>query len=318
MKKWIIATLILCVAVMLVACGKEKAPADQPKLTLTLNEGDRVSIPAGQDFKDPGCTATDKNGTDLSKRVLRSGWEKIDKYQPGEYVITYKVTDDFGNTLTAERTVVVERLVQGDEITDKIVYLTFDDGPSKNTGRVLDVLKACNVKATYFAIGTSSLSELKRIADEGHTVGVHTYSHTADVVYKSEKAFFEDMDKLQEYVKQYTGSTTKYMRFPFGSTNNRAPSGMMAKLRTSVAKKGYTYFDWDVSASDSGGESKTADDVFYRVTEGIENCKKDKMVVLMHDPVDFSMDALERIIQWGLANGYTFLPIDENAPVCQF
>ncbi len=318
MKKWMIASMILCVAVMLAACGKESESAEIPKLTLTLNEGDRVTVPAGQDFKDPGCTATDKDGNDLSKRVLRSGWEVIDKYQPGEYTITYKVTDNAGNTATAERTVVVERLVQGAEVTDKIVYLTFDDGPSANTGRLLDILKSCNVKATFFAIGTNYLSELKRVAEEGHTVGVHTYSHKAEIVYDSEKGFFEDMDDLQDYVEQYTGSRTKYMRFPFGSTNNRAPSGMMETLRKSVGKKGYTYFDWDVSASDSGGNSKTADDVFYAVIEGIENCSKDKIVVLQHDPIGFSVDAVERIIQWGLANGYTFLPLDEDAPVCHF
>lgn len=317
MKKILVLLLAICMTLPLIACG-EGEEKETPKLTLTLTDGERVTIPAGQNFVEPGCVATDKNGTDISKRVLRSGWEKIDKYQPGEYVITYKVTDDFGNTVSAERTVVVERLVQGEEMTDKILYLTFDDGPSKNTPRVLDVLKACNVKGTYFAIGTDYLESLERIAEEGHTVGVHTYGHKAEIVYESEKAFFAEMDKLQTYVEQYTGSRAKYMRFPFGSTNNRAPSGLMGKLTKAVEKKGYTYYDWDVSASDSGGESKTADDVFYRVTEGIENCKKNKIVILMHDPVDFSMDALERIIQWGLANGYTFSAIDENAPKCQF
>ena len=91
----------------------------------------------------------------------------------------------------------------------KTVYLTFDDSPGPNTEKILDILKKNDVKATFFVTGKTddfSKKMYKRIVDEGHTLGMHSYSHVYDEIYASEKAFTQDFEKLYEYLhSRYSG-----------------------------------------------------------------------------------------------------------------
>jgi hypothetical protein len=87
----------------------------------------------------------------------------------------------------------------------------------------------------------------------------------------------------------------------------------MTRLTQRLEADGYQYFDWNVSSEDAGG-AKTAEEVFENVTKGITG--KTNSVVLQHDTHEFSVDAVERIIAWGLCNGYTFKALDKDSPTC--
>lgn len=99
--------------------------------------------------------------------------------------------------------------------TTRKVYLTFDDGPSSNTARILDILAEYDVKATFFVVGKEEekYQELyKRIVDEGHTLGMHSYSHKYDEIYQSVDSFAQDMSKLQEFLYETTGVWCKILQ----------------------------------------------------------------------------------------------------------
>lgn len=314
-KRIMLGLLCVLLAVLLVACQDQTIVP--PELVL---QGEGTMKICGAVYQEPGFTATDNVDGDLTAAVKVTG--QVDSYAPGTYTLTYSVTDSHGNAVTATRTVEVEKPVQGDTVTDKVIYLTFDDGPGENTERLLDILKEYNVKATFFCIGRDNMWALQRMAEEGHTVGVHTYSHKAETVYASEEAFFADLNMLQATVQLYTGQRSTYLRFPFGSHNTRSDfnPGIMTRLTQLVEEKGYRYFDWDVFSQDDTGnpdtQAKTPEEVFYNVTTGLEKRDASASVVLMHETKDYSVDAVERILMWGIANGYTFLPLDENAPDC--
>ena len=224
---------------------------------------------------------------------------------PAETLVT------LSDTVTEKPEVTTEKVLINipDPNAEKIVYLTFDDGPGKYTSQLLDVLDKYNVKATFFVVNTRYTDLITREAEEGHTVAVHTYTHDYSKVYASEEAYFEDLDAMNEVIKEKTGSYSKLIRFPGGSSNSVSKNysdGIMTRLTAEVIERGYQYFDWNVSAGDAGG-AKTADEVFNNVTAGIKKYKKS--VVLQHDIKGFSVEAVERIIIWGLENGYTFMPL---------
>ena len=199
------------------------------------------------------------------------------------------------------------------------VYLTFDDGPSTNTQQILDILKQYNVKATFFVIGkTDDLSKemYKKIVEEGHTLGMHSYSHKYSVIYDSMSAFEQDFNQIHDYLKEVTGVDCKYYRFPGGSSNEISNVNMAEFVRI-LNEKGITYFDWNVSAGDTSSDY-TVDDVVTNVTEGVKRYKTS--VVLLHDGDDKSttVEALESLIQKLQQMKAEILPIDENTKVIQY
>lgn len=283
---------------------------------ITLNGETTVTIDAGTEFEDPGCIAIDNVDGDVTDRVTVSG--SYDKYLPGSYTYTYTVTDDHGNTATAERTIVVQGVKQAETVQPdgKVIYLTFDDGPSKYTLQLLEVLEKYNVKATFFVVGTARLDLLDEIAAGGHAIGIHSYTHTFSQIYVNEDAFFDDFYKLYYEIYERTGIYTKLSRFPGGGSNTVSRNyctGIMTRLASSVQALGFRYFDWNVDSKDAGGAT-TADEVYNNVINGISGRKT--AVVLQHDIKSFSVAAVEKIIQWGIANGYTFLSLDETSPTC--
>ena len=197
-----------------------------------------------------------------------------------------------------------------------IIYLTFDDGPTNSsTPKILDILKKHHVKATFFLLNYNSSTEVlvKREVAEGHSVGIHGYSHDYKKIYASEAAYIENLNKLQNKIYKSTGLKTTITRFPGGSSNtiSKFNPGIMTKLSKSVVENGYTYYDWNVDSSDAGG-AKNADEVYKNVTKNLS--KKGRNIILMHD---FSgnkktIEALEKIIIYGKNNGYTFEKITPN------
>ena len=192
------------------------------------------------------------------------------------------------------------------------IFLTFDDGPSNaTTGRLLDILKKYNVKATFFVTGNGSDDLIKREYNEGHSIGLHTYSHSYKTVYASEEAFFNDLAKVDQRVYNAVGIHPKITRFPGGASNtvSKFNKGIMTRLAKQLTEKGYKYWDWNVSSGDAG-DTTNPDKIVENVTS---NCTKDKRnIVLMHDIHEYTVNAIERIILWAKENNYQFYRIEEN------
>lgn len=284
---------------------------------ITLKGGATLTLEWGEKYTDPGCTAEDNCDGDITGQVKISG--KVDSHIAGRYILTYSVSDEWGNAVSCTRTVQVKEKpqpVEPPEFNGKVIYLTFDDGPSQYTEKLLDVLDKYDVKVTFFVTKNSYADMITRAAKAGHSIGAHTACHEYGKIYASEKAYYADLQEVQEHIARCTGRETSILRFPGGSSNAVSKQycpGLMTALTQSVTEKGYTYFDWNVDSFDAGG-AKTADEVYRNVTSAVS--KRQVSVVLQHDIKGFSVDAVERIIQWGLENGYTFLPLSPESPAC--
>lgn len=206
----------------------------------------------------------------------------------------------------------------GASANEKIVYLTFDDGPGPYTEELLGILKKYNVKATFFT--TNIHSDYQQLiameAQDGHTVAAHSASHNYSKIYANPDAFFKDLNEIADIIENQTGSKPKFLRFPGGSSNTTSKKycyGIMNRLVKEVENQGYIYVDWNVSSGDAES-TKNTDVIFQNVIHGIQT--HDTSIVLMHDTRDYSVAAVESILKWGIENGYTFLPLDENSPIC--
>lgn len=313
---------------------------------LTLKGDAKVTITEGNKWKEPGYLASDNVDGDLTEQVTVSG--SVDYNKPGTYKLTYEVKDKYQNSVKAERTVTVKAKpkpvtpppantqtgtqtgtqsgTQGSSQPDsststsqgKVIYLTFDDGPSKYTPKLLDILAKYNVKATFFVCGTGRVDLLDDIANAGHTLALHSKTHKYESIYASEDAFYEDLYAIQNIVEKYSGVKSFIMRFPGGSSNGVSKNicpGIMTKLTQSVQSKGFVYFDWNIDSKDAAG-AKTADEVARNVINGISKSKRKSLVVLQHDIKGFSVDAVDQILQWGIANGCTFKALTQSSPEC--
>ena len=284
---------------------------------LTLLGDSTITLAYGKKFEEPGYTAYDNCDGDLTDQVRVSGSVNITK--AGTYDLTYTVEDSFGNSDTQTRTVRVKAKPQvkpqQSEVSPsgKVIYLTFDDGPSQYTQKLLDILRKYNVKATFFVMKTGYTHLLDDIVAQGHSIAAHTYSHDYYTIYASDEAYFRDLEKILDTIKSCTGVSTKLLRFPGGSSNtvSRINEGIMSRLTHEVVERGYRYFDWNVDSNDAGG-AKTADKVYENVINGVKDRRVS--VVLQHDTKGYSVEAVERIIIWGLENGYTFLPLGSTSP----
>lgn len=197
-----------------------------------------------------------------------------------------------------------------------IIYLTFDDGPSRySTPKILDILKKNNIKATFFELrpAATDFDLTKRVIDEGHTLALHGFQHKYDKIYISEKIYRENLDKLRNMFFRKFGVWCTISRFPGGSSNTVSyyNPGIMTRLTKRLDGWGYTYFDWNVSSSDAGG-AKNSRQVYKSVVNGLY--KGSSNVVLMHDYTnnDKTINALQKIINYGKKNGYTFLPLSAS------
>ncbi len=204
----------------------------------------------------------------------------------------------------------------------KAAYLTFDDGPSKNTETILDILDRYNVKATFFVISKKNMdSKYKMITERGHTIALHAYNHSYSRIYSSEEAYFEDLSKISDKVYSLTGVRSRIIRFPGGSSNTvhrKYCKGLMDKLKVSVSKKGYIFHDWNVDSKDASANNVPAE----KLLENIKKYSKDKNIIdiLMHDTGDSkqtTVEALPQIIEFLKAEGYAILPITESTPPIQ-
>lgn len=201
----------------------------------------------------------------------------------------------------------------------KKVYLTFDDGPSSITDEVLDILAEYDVKGTFFVVGHTdkkSKELYRRIVDEGHTLGIHSYSHKYSEIYNSVEDFDKDFTKLWKLLYDTTGYRPNIYRFPGGSLNYVNKKGMEEFIRY-LNDKGITYFDWNVVNGDATGVDYTEEQMIDNVLNGVK--KKNTSIVLMHDSEgkDKTLATLPKILEALISGGAQVLPLDETVPLIQ-
>lgn len=206
----------------------------------------------------------------------------------------------------------------------KVAYLTFDDGPSKNTTKILDVLKKYNIKATFFVNGREdefSFKVYERIIKEGHTLGNHSYSHDYSYIYSNMNNFIDDFDKLQKLIKSNYNYEMKIARFPGGSNNTISENhhyNIMPDLSKLLIVRGYTYFDWNIDSNDSTSIAPSRD---YIINSVLENSKEtNSAIILMHDNImkTTTVEALPYIIDGLISQGYEFSFLDPSQYTIQF
>ena len=197
----------------------------------------------------------------------------------------------------------------------KKVYLTFDDGPSNNTEEILDILNKYDVKATFFVVGNTSehgQEVLRRIVSEGHSVGLHSYSHKYKEIYQSVETYAADLTKLQNFLYQTTGVRCKFCRFPGGSSNTVSEVDMH-DLITYLDEKEIAYFDWNVSSGDAASSYISPEDIVKNCTDKLENYQE--TIILMHDAKNknSTVEALPELIETIQAMDKTrIVPITEE------
>ena len=206
-----------------------------------------------------------------------------------------------------------------DDTTTKKVYLTFDDGPGSQTGKILDILKKNHVKATFFVTGkedASSKKMYKRIVKEGHTLAMHSYSHIQDVIYDSKEAFAKDLKQINRCLYEATGVHTKFYRFPGGSSTQNTSLPIQNFIDV-LNKNHYLYLDWNVISPDINNANATKEQVVTGVMQGVD--AYDTAVVLMYDVADkpMTVKALPSIIKQIKAKNYELLPVDESMILIQ-
>lgn len=289
----------------------EVKDTQKPIINLIGKKEEKTEV--NKQYKEKGATAKDNCDGDLTKNIIITG--TVNTQKKGTYKLTYTAIDKSNNKNQITRTVKVVDKDQIKKPNGGIIYLTFDDGPGKYTEKLLDILKKYDIKATFFV--TKNIKNyqktLKREYKEGHTIALHTYTHSYSI-YKSEKTYLNDLYKIENEVYKLTGNKSKIIRFPGGSSNTiskKYHKGIMTKLTKEVEKKGYIYFDWNITSGDAG-ETQNTKKIIKNVTKSLK--PKQKNVVLQHDIHNYSVNAVEEIIKYGIKKGYEFEQITENTP----
>lgn len=250
-------------------------------------------------------TEIQKEYTDESGDVKHLS-DNINNIKNVENSITNIKKDFFENALKYETMVLHSK---GDK---KIAYITIDDGPYSYTPAFLDVLDRYDVLATFFLLGKTKEEYdpiYKRIANSGHTVANHTYSHAIrNGLYNSVDFFVNDVLKQEKFLYEKTGVKTEILRFPGGSSSAKA--AFRFKILERLRTHNYGYIDWNVSSGDAGGKP-TRESVYKNVISGAKN--KNVIVILMHDFSKATLSALPSIIEELRKNDYIFLPLFYNS-----
>lgn len=201
------------------------------------------------------------------------------------------------------------------EAQDKVIYLTFDDGPSTLTRPLLDVLEKNNVQATFFLCDQAGMDEymplIKEIYQQGSTCAVHSYSHDYQKIYSSVDAFLEDFEKMYKIINDQTGGHAAHIfRFPGGS-NAGPDKAIREQLLPEMLRRGFLYYDWDADSQDASAAAHDANAIYQNVVSGMANGAH---VFLMHNTgaKKATLEAVAKIIAYGKANGYTFKAMPEN------
>ena len=203
-------------------------------------------------------------------------------------------------------------------ISDKTIYLTFDDGPSYLTEGILDILKEENVPATFF-VTTRQIDKYSnliiRMREENHTIGLHTSSHVYSYVYSSLENYFNDLNIVRTKVFDITGIKSRIIRLTGGSSNTvskKYSPGIVTQITNKLTENDFYYYDWNIDSQDASG-TLSKESIYQNVVNKIHSGTN---IVLMHDSSSkaTTAEALRDIIKYAKANGYTFAKITKSTP----
>lgn len=206
--------------------------------------------------------------------------------------------------------------VSEEELPEKVIFLTFDDGPSRNTIKILDTLAEYNACATFFVIGESLTEDgieiAKRALDEGHMIGMHTETHRYDKIYQSVDSFLSDYDKLAARFVETFGECPAIFRFPGGSHSGYIKS-MRNELQEELTRRGFMGYDWTVSGEDAVG-TPTAYSIKKHIFDSVY--EKEQPIILLHDSPSSNLTAevLPDILKKLTEEGYTFMTLKHRKP----
>ncbi len=284
-----------------------------PDAKLELNGYSKIYVPVNTEYSDAGATYTDGCENSDNKLITEGS---VDTKTIGNYSLTY-YTPNKDNSVSRE-IIVYNPNVSENNITndEKILYLTFDDGPGAYTQEVLDILAKYNVKVTFFV--TNQFAKYVPLIESehkaGHTVAVHTYTHQWNI-YSSVDAYVNDFNAMNDVIEKYTGKRSEIFRFPGGSSNTvsrKYAKGVVAAIASKMTDNGYVYFDWDVDSNDAGGGTEAQ--IYNNVIYGAEKCSK--CVFLMHDIKKNTVNQLDNILNTLTSKGYKFGTLTKDSPTC--
>lgn len=201
------------------------------------------------------------------------------------------------------------------------VYITFDDGPSIYTEEILDILAQYHVKATFFVTGKGKENygdTYRRIVEEGHTLGMHSYSHEYINIYASLGNFRSDLVSLRDFLYDETGVVSNVYRFPGGSSNQVSRTDIH-EMTAYLNAMDIRYFDWNISAGDATSAAVSSEQIVDRVMSELPS--RQVAVILMHDAADkhTTVEALPKLIEeiQAMDDGTEILPITEDTMLIQ-
>lgn len=296
-----IALLLCCMGITIWTIGAAKKDSDE----LLQLKNSNAQLQASSDAQQAYIAGQNDMMTELNEqiRTLLSTDE-----EESEDVKTDSFQDEYPDLYVKDTR----------EQEGKTVYLTFDDGPSAQTSKILDILDEYDAKATFFVVYTDDAEYtqyLQEIVDRGHTLALHSYSHDYDKIYASADAFLADMEKVFDWVYDNTGVRCSLYRFPGGSI--KGSKSVVAAITTEMDKRGFTYYDWNVSSGD-GSNLTTADNILDNVCPNIKSF--DTPVVLMHDATGKTetLEALPKVLETLKEQGYTFEALNNQMTPVQY
>ncbi len=305
----IIIPIIMCIILLLKVADLQKtvdeliALKDTGAIVAQQDETGKVHYVYAGSVKDKG---------DISQEIIESSENEENDLMDQNDNINSEMDSDEEATVP----IVDEKEEQID--TGKYVYLTFDDGPSYQTDRIIEILDKYNVKATFFVIGKDdeeSRARYKAIVDSGNSIGLHSYTHDYAYIYESIENFESDLHRISNLVYDATGVRSNLYRFPGGSSNSIVDD--ISIFTKYLTENGYTYYDWNSSSRDAAVVMPSSEDIINTVISEVSG--KENVVVLMHDSErkESTVEALPILIEKLMAMGYTLKGIDETSTPVQ-
>ncbi len=321
---FILIPIILCVILLAKVCNMQ----DQLDAIVTLKDKGEIvaSIDDYGNVKYVYASEIEGNVSDKGSQneSLEQNAEKEDAEKDSSNIDdkeseSTKTEEDLDKESQEETTIAEDKYQIKPVPNGKKVYLTFDDGPSENTIKILEVLEKYGVLATFFVNGrtdNNSLLMYNEMAKRGHTLGLHSFTHIYDNIYASLDNFKADLEKIDGLLQSVCGYKSIFYRFPGGSSTSRA-KGNMDLFLNYLNENGYIYQDWNVSNDDAVITYKDSNDMANSVLEAIK--KHEVSMVLMHDAAnkDMTVEALPIIIDKLIKEGYEILPITKETKLIQ-
>lgn len=277
----------------------------------------------GFGFKRVFLSKDEENKVVQAKTMVNNTIEEKEAKSPDDILKGGNVTVE-GDKYTIDRKD-VEQIINGKYPKDgkKMVFLTFDDGPTiENTGDILDILKSKDVKATFFVLGvnlekSSKAKELlKREITEGHAIGNHTVTHNTKKLYLDNKVnvieFMGEIHKNNEIMRSILGNDfdSKVVRMPGGYMSRKIHKDPNLKeLDNAFQQEGFNSIDWNAENGDAKGKEYSKEEMINWVKSTSK--KREKVILLMHDAYGKTKtkEVLPEVIDYFKTEGYEFKTI---------